>query len=160
MEEAPKKFVFKAKPAMMNGEPYVATPVNDKKDALKAVLSIVMAHTADVFHGIVDAISDHYKIDKDEMMDVIMSHPAYNSIICSPVLNDLGYLSKPDEPAPAPVPKKSTTKKVGSKPQVEPVPTSTEPAPAEPAPVKKRFIIKKKATTKAADSLPSESKDE
>ena len=149
--EAPqpkKKFQFVKKPATVNGEPYVPTPVKDKKDAMNALLCVVLNHTAEVFHGIVDAISDHYKIDKDEMMDIVTGHPAYTSIVLSPVLNDLGYLSKPEESV-APKPKKSTTKKVVSK--------APEPAPAPAAEPKKKFVIKKKAVpTPTTDSPKGE----
>ena len=51
--------------------------VKDPQTAMKAVLEIVFKHTADVFELVVDAISEHYKIDKAEMMDVILKNPAY-----------------------------------------------------------------------------------
>lgn len=155
--QQPKKFQFVKKEAFMNGEPYVPTPVKDKKDAMNAVLSVVLNHTADVFRGVIDAISEHYKIDKDEMMDIVTSHPAYTSIVLNPVLNDLGYLSKEEAvPPPEPKPKKSTTKKVVPRtpepvpvPEPEPVPVPTPSV--EPTP-KKKFVIKKKTVQAVADS--------
>ena len=53
------------------------TEPKDPPTAMKAVLEIVFKHTAEVFELIVDAISEKYKIDKAEMMDVILKNPAY-----------------------------------------------------------------------------------
>jgi hypothetical protein len=110
---ASKKFQFKKaeeQPTVLaSGETYQPHEVKDGKAALAAVLHLMMAHTADVFHGIVDAISDHYKIPKDEMMEVVMAHPAYTEIIANPVLTDLGYFAQAPAPAPtteSPKPKK------------------------------------------------------
>lgn len=102
---------------MASGEAYVPHEVKDGKAALSAVLHMTLAHTADVFHGILDAVSDHYKISKDEMMDVVMNHPAYKGVTLSPVLNDLGYF--PETPAVKP-------------PESDPEPKST----------KKKFVVK------------------
>ncbi len=99
---ATKKFQFKKteeQPTVLaSGEAYQPHEVKDGKTAMAAALHLTLAHTAEVFHGIVDAISEHYKIPKDEMMDVVMAHPAYTGITVSPVLTDLGYFA----PAPAP----------------------------------------------------------
>ena len=70
-------------------------PVKDPKTAMKAVLGIVFQHTADVFELIVDAVSEHYKIDKAEMMDVILKNPAYINKETN-VIVDMGHL--PDAP--------------------------------------------------------------
>jgi hypothetical protein len=78
-------------------------PVKDPRTALQAVLSMTLAHTAEVFEAFTTAISEHYGIDRDEMMGVIQEHPAWTGIQLHPVLKDLGYL--PAEP-PAPKPKK------------------------------------------------------
>ena len=69
--------------------------VKDPKTAMKAVLSIVFQHTADVFELIVDAVSEHYKIDKTEMMDVILKNPAYINKETNVIL-DMGHL--PEKP--------------------------------------------------------------
>lgn len=93
---------FKTEPVTRVGEsePYRPLAVKDGKTAMHAALSIILNHTAEVFHGVVDAISDHYKISKDEMMDVILSHPAYTSITTNPVINDLGYMQPEPEAKP------------------------------------------------------------
>ena len=65
------KFVLK-KPV----DELVAEP-KDPQAAMKEVLSLVFQHTAEVFELIVGAVSEHYKIDKAEMMDVILKNPAY-----------------------------------------------------------------------------------
>ena len=69
-------------------------PVKDSKTAMKAVLGIVFQHTADVFELIVDAVSEHYKIDKAEMMDVILKNPAYINKETN-VIIDMGHLPEP-----------------------------------------------------------------
>ncbi len=76
---------------MASGETYSKHDVKDGRSALAAVLHMTLAHTADVFHAVLDAVSDHYKISKDEMMDVVLKHPAYTEVTLSPTLNDLGY---------------------------------------------------------------------
>jgi len=118
-ETKPKKFVFKTKAALPNGTPVpvVATP-KTAEDATKAALAIVLNHTAETFHGIVNAISEHYKLDKDEMMRVVVNHPSFKEGVVDPVLNDLGFLGL-NTPAPE--------------------------APDAPQAVKpKKFVIKKK----------------
>jgi hypothetical protein len=96
-----RKFAFKAAPVETTEGSYQPLQVKDGPTAIHALLAITLAHTADVFEGIVDAIHDHYKIDKEEMMRVVVAHPAYTSIQTSKILNDLGYFS-----AAKPEPKK------------------------------------------------------
>jgi hypothetical protein len=119
---------FKSEPVTCVGEtePYKPIEVKDGKTAMHAVMSIFMNHSAEVFNGIVDAISDHYKISKDEMMDVILSHPAYTQIAVNPILNDLFYL-RPEAVKPEPKPKKRYVVKKAA-PAAMPVP----PVAAEP----------------------------
>jgi hypothetical protein len=119
---ASKKFQFKKteeQPAVLaSGETYQPHEVKDGKAALAVVLHLTLAHTADVFHGIVNAISEHYKIPKDEMMDVVMAHPAYTGVIQNPVLTDLGYFaSAPEAPKPK---KKFVVKKAAAAPAEPP----------------------------------------
>jgi len=119
-----KKFQFKKAEAegtvLASGEAYAPHDVKDGKTALAAVLHLTLNHTADVFHGIVDAISEHYKIPKDEMMDVVMAHPAYTAITLSPMLADLGYFAQPKaESKPEPKPKKKFVVKKAVVPEPE-----------------------------------------
>lgn len=111
-ETKPKKFVFKTKAALPNGTP---VPIVEKpktaEDATKAVLAIVLNHTAETFHGIVNAISEHYKLDKDEMMSVVINHPSFKEGVVDPVLNDLGFLGLNASGAPEPVEPAKPTKK-------------------------------------------------
>ncbi len=127
---------FKSEPVTCVGEtePYRPIEVKDGKTAMHAVMSIFMNHSAEVFHGVVDAISDHYKIPKDEMMDVILSHPAYTQIGVNPILNDLYYLRpeavKPEseeKPEPAPKPKKRYVVKKAVAPAAAPEPEQHVP---------------------------------
>lgn len=124
-------FTFKSEPVTCIGEtePYKPIEVKDGKTAMHAVMSIFMNHTAEVFHGVVDAISDHYKISKDEMMDVILSHPAYTQIAVNPILNDLHYL-RPEAKgpvAPQPKPKRKYVVKAAVASPSEPEPVKEEP---------------------------------
>jgi len=50
-----------------------------------------MNHTAEVFHGVLDGITEHYNIDKAEMMEVIKAHPSYKNIQTPTIINDLCY---------------------------------------------------------------------
>jgi hypothetical protein len=96
------KFIFKAKKVDASGEPIKQiAPIKGPSTAMSAVLNIIANHTAEVFHAVVDAISEKYKIDKDEMMGVIINHPAYTAITTNPVLNDIETLT--EEPVPEPV---------------------------------------------------------
>ena len=101
--EQPKKFAFKAKPTtLVSGATYEPVEVKDGKAAVHALLAMTLAHTAEVFHGILDAVADQYKIDKEQMMDVVLAHPAYTSIRTSEILNSLGYFDRPATTPPAP----------------------------------------------------------
>jgi hypothetical protein len=116
---------------IVSGKPdgYVQIPVSGATEGTIAALHIVLKHTADVFHGVVDAIAEHYGLNKDEMMDVIAKHPKYTGIVQNPVLEDLGYLHT----------NASSVKRVyKNKKKTTPV---TE---AEPVPVENKFKLKKK----------------
>ena len=77
---------------MATGEEYVATPVKDGRSAMTACLHIILKHTADVFEGIVDIVSEKYGIEKDEMMAVVMDHPRFKDMSANPIVQDLGYI--------------------------------------------------------------------
>lgn len=121
MASSKPKFTFKSETTTLaSGEEFKPAPVTDGKAAMSALLSITLKHTADVLHGVLDAVSEHYKIPKDEIMDVVLQHPAYKEITLDPVLSDLGFLRT-----------------------AEPV---AEPQ-ANPKPVKKKFTVIKKVVT-------------
>ena len=97
-----RKFAFKSAKKTAGGADFEPEEVKDGRGALQAVLNITLNHTAEVLIAMVTAISDHYKIPKEEMMDVVQAHPAYKSIILNPVLNDLGYCHPTEATAAAP----------------------------------------------------------
>lgn len=97
---------FKHAKVVCDGRSLEPLPVKDSRQALQAVLSMTLAHTAEVFEAFATAIAEHYTIDRDEMFAVIQSHPAWTSIQTHPVLKDLGYLEPESEPKPKPKPKK------------------------------------------------------
>jgi hypothetical protein len=130
MASSNRKFAFKRETATLaSGEEFKAAPVADGKTAMHAILSITLKHTADVLHGVLDAVADHYKIPKNEIMDVVLQHPAYKEITLDPVLSDLGFLREepvaketaPSQEKPKAVPKKKFTviKKVATPPPPE-----------------------------------------
>jgi len=73
----------------------LVTEPKDSSAAMKEVLSLVFQHTAEVFELIVGAVSEHYKIDKAEMMDVILKNPAYINKPSSVIVEVAGEQSKP-----------------------------------------------------------------
>lgn len=107
---------------LVSGEEFKPASVTDGKTAIHALLAITLKHTADVLHGVLDAVSEHYKIPKDEIMDVVLQHPAYKGIVLDPIISDLGFL-RTEEQAPKP-----------------------EPPKANP-PTKKKFTVIKKVAT-------------
>lgn len=78
--------------------------ITSANEGLKATLDVLFKHTADVFMSIVDVISEKYKIDKQEMLDVIKNHPKYTGMELNPVLKSL-------EPPPKPSKKPAYLKK-------------------------------------------------
>jgi hypothetical protein len=92
---------MESKVAIISGKTdgYVTIPVTNPTEGTIAALHILLNHTADVFHAIVGAVSEHYKLDKDEMMTVILKHPKYTGVSVNPVLQDMGYLYKEIAPA-------------------------------------------------------------
>ncbi len=120
------KPTFKKEEAtLVSGEEFKAVPVKDGASAMHAVLAMTLKHTADVFHAVLDAVADHYKISKDEMMDVVLAHPAYKGAVLDPVISDLGFLRQADAPVAA-------------------------PAADAPKPKAKKFVVKKPAAPSAA----------
>ena len=105
-----------------DGVIYNPVKVTDGASALSALLAITMNHTAEVFHGVLDGITEHYKIDKAEMMEVIKAHPSYKNIQTPTIINDLCYFD------PAVVAAATTT---------------VSPAPATAPPKPKAFKIRK-----------------
>jgi hypothetical protein len=85
------KLKFQSRQVELGGVVYNPVKVTDGASALSALLAITMNHTAEVFHSVLDGISEHYKIDKAEMMEVIMAHPSYKNIQTPTIINDLCY---------------------------------------------------------------------
>lgn len=107
---------------MANGESYEKerVPITDAKTATRACLHMILKHTADMFVGIVEIVSETYKIDPDEMMNVITSHPRYKEMTVDPVMLDLGYILDPAaaEPKPAATVAKPKVRVMKIKPKV------------------------------------------
>ena len=132
MASAAKPTFKKEETTLVNGEEFKAVPVKDGTSAMHAVLAMTLKHTADVFHAVLDAVADHYKISKDEMMDVVLAHPAYKGVVLDPVISDLGFLRQADAPVSAP--------------------------PAEaPKPKAKKFVVKKALSGAAPAPIPTDS---
>jgi hypothetical protein len=116
----------------------------DAKSGMQAALTILFSHTADVFEGVVEAIADKYKLDKGEMISVIVAHPAFTKIKLHPILEELGPEPSPEPLKPSVKAVKKTVKKAVTEPLPEPV--------AEPMKPKKFKITK---ATAAANAAPS-----
>jgi len=124
--------------------PKMSKPV-DAKSGMQAALTILFSHTADVFEGVVEAIADKYKLDKEEMISVIVAHPAFTKIKLHPILQELGPEHSPEH-SPEPFkPSVKAVKKTVVKPSVEPLP---EPL-SEPVKPKKFKISKATAAATA-----------
>lgn len=132
-----------AEGVMHNGKPYKKRAVSSSTSALNATLHIILAHTADVFNATVNAISETYGIDSEEMFEAIRTHPDYMSIQVHPAVKDLGYiLEKTPEPAPVvaePIDSLSTMMQNAS---LGPAPSFAQ---GTAPPQKKKFRIKKVA---------------
>jgi len=98
------QFIPGAEGVIKNERPYKKRAIKGPKDAILATLDIVLAHTADVFHAVVDAISEKYGLDKEEMFEAIRTHPSYSSIEMHPSVRDLGYQLAEEAQAPAQAP--------------------------------------------------------
>ncbi len=107
---------------MATGETFEPVQVKNGKTAMTACLHMILKHTADVFEGIMEIVSEKYGIDKDEMMDVVMDHPRFKDMSSNPVVEDLGYIiDTRQEPAAAPPieePAKPKTRVFKIKPKV------------------------------------------
>jgi len=53
---------------------------------------MLLKHTAEVFEVAVEAISEKYGLDIEELSATITSHPKYKDLYVNPVLHDVGYL--------------------------------------------------------------------
>ncbi len=91
---------------MTNGETYTPVPITDGKTAMRACLHMILKHTADMFEGLVDVVAEKYKLDKEEMMNVIIDHPRFKEMSVDPVMLDLGYILDPAGAAGAAEPPK------------------------------------------------------
>jgi hypothetical protein len=63
--------------------------VKTPHDGLRASLEILLQHCADFHIRILDIISTHYKIDKDEMINIVQNHPLYKNMLVHPVIPDI-----------------------------------------------------------------------
>ena len=121
------KLKFQSRQVELDGVIYKPVKVTNGASALSALLAITMNHTAEVFHGVLDGITEHYKIDKAEMMEVIKAHPSYKNIETPTIINDLCYFDPAVVAAAAPTVVSPT-----------PAPISTVVSPTKPRPFKIR----------------------
>jgi hypothetical protein len=100
MDASKIKIIRDAAVEMTEGR-YVPHEIRDPASALQASLHLVLKHTADMFVCVLEAISEKYGHSVEEMTAVVMAHPGYKEMMVSPVLHDLGYLSKKKVAPPA-----------------------------------------------------------
>jgi hypothetical protein len=136
---AAPKFTGSTESTQTTAGEYVHVPVTDSRTAVRAATHMLLKHTADVFTTIVNALADHYKLDKDEMMEVITSDKRYTEMMVNPMIHDLGYLG-----AAAPA---------AAEPPAAAAAAAAPPAAA--APVIKKFKLKKKPATSTSSTASS-----
>lgn len=84
---------MKSDPVLLaNGELYAPAPVKDGNTAMRAVVHMMLKHTADMLVTMVDIVAEEHGLNKDEMMETIIQHPKYKDMYVNPVIYDLGYL--------------------------------------------------------------------
>lgn len=81
-----------------NGEsvPYNNRNMSSPHDAFKAVVDVLNAHSADMFHVILRVISNKYGHSFDDMLDTITSSNEYANLRTNPLLQSLSYFDQSD----------------------------------------------------------------
>jgi hypothetical protein len=81
-----------------NGEsvPYNNRNMSSPHDAFKAVVDVLNAHSADMFHVILRVISNKYGHSFDDMLDTITSSNEYANLQTNPLLQSLSYFDQSD----------------------------------------------------------------
>jgi len=81
-----------------NGEAVPYKPLNMTKphEAFKAVVDVLNAHGADMFHVIIQVIANKYGHSFDEMLETITDSPEYINMKIHPLLQSLSYFQQDD----------------------------------------------------------------
>ena len=81
-----------------NGEAIPYKPLNMTKphEAFKAVIDVLNAHGADMFHVIIQVIANKYGHSFDEMLETITESPEYINMQIHPLLQSLSYFQQDD----------------------------------------------------------------
>jgi hypothetical protein len=147
---------------MAEGTDYVPHEIKTKEDAYTASLHLIYAHVATFHKTIVSIISNKYNISEDEIINVLVNHPAFKDMQINPLIHSLGYF-KIDDVKEAVGPDVKVNKSTASTPdnkkrklekyiiesdeeeeeEEEKKPPSPPPAPKKPVLVKKKIVTKK-----------------
>ena len=142
---------------MADGEEYVPREIKTKEDAYTASLHLIYSHVATFHRTIVSIIANKYKISEDEILNVVVNHPAFKDMQINPLIHSLGYFKIDDvKEAVGPhvkvvrdstpeTPKKRKLENyvIESESEEEEKPPSPPPAPKKPVLVKKKVATKK-----------------
>jgi hypothetical protein len=81
-----------------NGDavPYANRNMTSPKQAFRAVVDVLNAHSADMFHVIIQVISNKYGHSFDDMLETITNSPEYAALYSDPVIQSLSYFDQSD----------------------------------------------------------------
>ena len=75
---------------------FIPKNIKTNRDAYGASLAIMLKHMADFHYTILEVLSEKYKIDIDDMVSVLNSHPKYQDVVRQPIVSSLGYFETED----------------------------------------------------------------
>jgi len=146
---------------MSDGTLYVPIKIDKPSDAMIVLHHTILRHTADMFRAMTSAIAERYKLDENEILETIATHPNFKNFVAHPILTDLGDYFEDSPPANTKkvVFKKKSTKEDTAAPQA-PTTIDSPTAPTAPtaplssdappvAPKKKLDLSKVRIKTKA-----------
>jgi hypothetical protein len=79
--------------SMQIAPPPLQIPVKTPSEGMRAIVHVVLQHTAEFFDHIVKAVGEKYGISEDELSAVITSHPEYSKLKINPLMGDQTSLS-------------------------------------------------------------------
>ena len=73
----------------MDSSIQIPCPGVGANSAMATLLRMTFKHTADVITTMMGVVAQHYKIDPEEMMEVVRAHPRFQELPVEPVIHDL-----------------------------------------------------------------------
>jgi hypothetical protein len=75
---------------------FIPKNIKTNRDAYGASLAIMLKHMADFHYTILEVLSEKYKINIDDMVSVLNTHPKYQDVVSQPIVSSLGYFETED----------------------------------------------------------------